>query len=324
MPKAVRFSRYGGPAVLEVVDVEQPESRPGEVLVAVETAAVNPGEIGIREGAFADMWPAHFPEGQGNDYAGVVYAVGSAVTDFEPGDEVMGFQPRAAQAEFVLARPDRLARKPHRLPWEQAAVIPGVGSTAHAEIAALALSGADTVVVSAGAGGVGSIAIQLARLRGATVLATASRSSFPFLESLGAIPVEYGPGLVSRIRRAAPQPVTAYLDHFGRGNVTTALELGLAPSRINTIADGAAVARHGVHSAGQAQADTPEVWESLADLAVRGDITFPIHAVYPLDQVRAAYTELGDRHTRGKIVLTLGKAVPPRRGDPSPTKEKFS
>ncbi|MFJ2648492.1 NADP-dependent oxidoreductase [Streptomyces sp. NPDC087420] len=317
MPKAVRFSRYGGPQVLEVVDVEQPEPWPGEVLVAVEVAAVNPGEIGIREGAFADRWPAHFPEGQGNDYAGVVHAVGPGVTEFEPGNEVMGFQPRAAQAEFVLAQPARLARKPHGLAWEQAAVIPGVGATAHAGLEALALSGEDTVVVSAGAGGVGSVAVQLARLRGATVLATASRGSFPFLKSLGAIPVEYGPGLVGRIQRAAPHPVTAYLDHFGRGNVTAALELGLPPSRINTIADAAAVARHGVHSAGQAQGDTPEVWESLADLAEKGDVTFPVHAVYPLDQVRAAYTELGERHTRGKIVLTLGKAVPPRPSTPS-------
>ncbi|WP_063798146.1 NADP-dependent oxidoreductase [Streptomyces sp. 150FB] len=317
MPKAVRFSRYGGPDVLEVVDVDRPEPGPGEVVVAVETAAVNPGEIGIREGAFADTWPAHFPEGQGNDYAGVVHTVGSGVTDFQPGDEVMGFQPRAAQAEFVLARPGRLARKPRLLPWEQAAVIPGVGSTAHAEVEALGLSGADTVVVSAGAGGVGSVAVQLARLRGATVLATGSRNSFPFLESLGAIPVEYGPGLVGRILRAAPQPVTAYLDHFGRGNVLAALELGIAPLRINTIADGAAVARHGVRSVGQAEADTPEIWESLADLAVRNAIAFPIQAVYPLDEVRAAYTELGERHTRGKIVLTLGKAVPPRRGAPS-------
>jgi NADPH:quinone reductase-like Zn-dependent oxidoreductase len=328
MPKAVRFSRYGGPDVLEVVDVDRPEPGPGEVVVAVEAAATNPGEIGIREGAFADVWPARFPEGQGNDYAGVVHAVGSGVgpggncavgpgagsgvTGFRPGDEVMGFQPRAAQAEFVLARPDRLARKPHGLPWEQAAVIPGVGSTAYAEVEAIGLSEADTVVVSAGAGGVGSVAVQLARLRGATVLATGSRSSFAFLESLGAIPVEYGDGLADRVRRAAPRPVTAYLDHFGRGNVAAALELGVVPSRINTLADGAAVARHGVRSVGQAEADTPEVWAALAELAARGDITFPVQAVYPLDQVRAAYTELGERHTRGKIVLTTGRALPPR------------
>ncbi|WP_405535157.1 NADP-dependent oxidoreductase [Streptomyces sp. NBC_00075] len=310
MPRAVRFDRYGGPEVLHIVEVDEPEPGPGEVVVAVEAAAINPGEIGIREGAFAGLWPAHFPEGQGNDYAGTVHAVGLGVTTFHAGDEVMGFAPRAAQADFVRTRPDRLARKPRRLAWAQAAVIPGVGATAYAETEALQLSAHDTVVISAGAGGVGSIAIQLARHRGATVIATGSKTSFPFLESLGAIPVEYGDGLAERIRHAAPTPVTAYLDHFGRGNVATAVELGLAPGRINTLADGAAVARHTARSVGQAEADTPEIWETLAGMAVNGDIAFPIDSVYPLDEVRAAYSKLSERHTRGKIVLALGDAVP--------------
>ncbi|CCK28837.1 alcohol dehydrogenase GroES domain protein [Streptomyces davaonensis JCM 4913] len=311
MPRAVRFSRYGGPEVLHIAEVDEPEPRPGEIVVAVEAAAINPGEIGIREGAFADLWPAHFPEGQGNDYAGTVHTVGPGVTTFRPGDEVMGFAPRAAQADFVRTRPDRLARKPRSLDWAQAAVIPGVGATAYAETAALQLSAHDTVVISAGAGGVGSIAIQLAHHRGATVIATGSKTSFPFLESLGAIPVEYGEGLADRIREATPAPVTAYLDHFGRGNVATALELGVPPTRINTLADGAAVARRTARSVGQAEADTPEIWETLAAMAVSGDIAFPIDSVYPLDEVRAAYIKLAERHTHGKIALTTGRAVAP-------------
>lgn len=311
MGKAVRFSRYGGPDVLDVVEVDEPVPGRGEVVVAVETAAVNPGEIGIREGVFADLWPARFPEGQGNDYAGVIHAVGAEVNGFRPGDQVMGFAPRAAQAEYVRTKPERLARKPHQLDWAPAAVIPGVGATAYAEVEALDLSQTDTVVVSAGAGGVGSIAVQLARRRGATVLATGSRNSFSFLESLGAIPVEYGDGLADRIRTAAPKPVTTYLDHIGRGNVAAALALGVAPSRINTLADGAAVTRHGVRAVGQAEADFPGVWEDLARLAAKDELAFPIDAVYALDDVRAAYTRLAKRHTHGKIVLAVGKTVRP-------------
>ncbi|MBX9396343.1 NADP-dependent oxidoreductase [Streptomyces sp. TRM72054] len=311
MPKAIRFSRYGGPDVLEVVDVDQPAPGPGDAVVAVEAAAINPGEISIREGAFADLWPARFPEGQGNDYAGVVHAVGPGVEAFQPGDQVMGFQPRHAQAEFVRTGADRLARKPTALGWPPAAVIPGVGATAYAEVEALDLSEADTVVVTAGAGGVGSIAVQLARLKGATVLATGSISSFPFLESLGAIPIEYGDGLPERIRKAVSGPVTAYLDHFGRGNVATAMDLGVPPTRINTLADGTAAARHGVRTVGEAEADTPEVWERLAAMAVAGNVVFPIDSIYQLADVRAAYNKLAERHTRGKIVLTMSRAVQP-------------
>ncbi|CCK32162.1 alcohol dehydrogenase GroES domain protein [Streptomyces davaonensis JCM 4913] len=311
MGKAVRFSRYGGPDVLDVVEVDEPVPGRGEVVVAVETAAINPGEIGIREGVFADLWPAQFPEGQGNDYAGVIHAVGAEVNGFRPGDQVMGFAPRAAQAEFVRTKPERLARKPPELDWAPAAVIPGVGATAYAEVEALDLSQTETLVVSAGAGGVGSIAVQLARRRGATVLATGSRNSFDFLTSLGAVPVEYGDGLADRIRAATSKPVTAYLDHIGRGNVAAALTLGVAPSRINTLADGAAVTRHGVRAVGQAEADFPSVWEYLARLAATGEIAFPINAVYALEDVRVAYTRLAERHTHGKIVLAVGKMVRP-------------
>ena len=305
MPRAVKFSRYGGSDVLEVVDVDQPHPGPGEVVVRVVAAATNPGEMMIREGAFADVWPATFPEGQGNDFSGRVAEVGPGEAGFSPGDEVMGFTPRAAQADYVRSASDRLARKPPSVPWEVAAAIPGAGATAYAAVRAVRLRPGETVVVSAAAGGVGVVAAQLARLAGARVIGTAGDANAAFLRSLGVEPVRYGDGLLERIQSLAPDGVDAYLDNFGAGNVDLAIKLGVAPNRINTIIDGAAASRYGTHSDAQEQADSPPVWEELAQLVAAGKLTIPIQSVYPLEEVRGAYDELAARHTRGKIVLRV-------------------
>src|SRR5918992_3688398 len=127
MPRAVRFDHYGGSDVLSVVDIDQPHPGSGEVVVRVVAAATNPGEMLIREGAFADVWPATFPEGQGNDFSGHVVEVGPGETSFSAGDEVIGFAPRSAQADYVRTAADRLARKPAGVPWEVAAGLPRAG-----------------------------------------------------------------------------------------------------------------------------------------------------------------------------------------------------
>jgi NADPH:quinone reductase-like Zn-dependent oxidoreductase len=311
MPRAVTFSRYGGPEVLDVVDVPRPAPGPGQVLVRAVVASTNPGEIAIREGAFAAVWPAHFPEGQGNDFAGLVAGIGAGVAGFSPGDEVMGFAPRAAQADYVVVEAGQLAVKPCDVPWESAAVLPGVGSTAWATVRAVEPRAGETVVVSAAAGGVGVLAAQLALLGGARVLGTTSERNFEFLRSLGVVPVHYGPGLADRLRDAAPEGIDAYLDNFGDGNVATAVELGVAPGRINTIADGAAARRHGVRTDAQEQASSPALWRDLATLILEKELTVPIHAVYELDDVRQAYEELAKRHTRGKIVLRVSDGKRP-------------
>ncbi|WP_229068601.1 NADP-dependent oxidoreductase [Actinoplanes sp. DH11] len=311
MPRAVRFERYGGPEVLTVVDVPRPVTPAGRVLVEVVTAAMNPGEIGIREGVFASIWPATFPEGQGNDYSGVVAEVGAGVTGFRVGQPVLGFAPRAAQAEFVVADPAALAAMPAGLGWDEAATIAGVGATAWAGVEAVAPQEGETVVVSAAAGGVGVITAQLAALRGARVIGTAGEGNLDYLASLGVTPVRYGPGLLGRLREAAPDGVDAYLDTFGAGNVDTAIALGVPPYRINTIADGNGIRKYGVHSAAQEQADTPQIWEQLARLVAAGRIVVPIAQAYPMDRVADAYRDLATRHVRGKRVLHV--MAPDRR-----------
>src|ERR1700734_2611960 len=173
--KAVRFDRYGGIEVLHVADVPMPEPSRGETLAKVKAASINPGEAKIREGLMHSMWPATFPSGEGSDLAGVVTKVGPGVESFAVGDEVIGFPARrASHAEYVVVEAKNLSIKPAKVPWEVAGSLAIAGSTAYASVRAVSLKEGDTVAISAAAGGVGSIAVQLARRARAAVIGIAS------------------------------------------------------------------------------------------------------------------------------------------------------
>ncbi|MBF6172311.1 NADP-dependent oxidoreductase [Nocardia blacklockiae] len=304
MAQAVRFDRYGDVDVLNVVEVPDPAPGAGEVAVAVVATGINPGESKIRAGLLHERWPATFPSGQGSDFAGRIAALGSGVSGLAVGDEVIGFtHSRAAHAERVVVPVDQVAPKPSGLSWDVAGSLFVAGTTAFAAVRAVEAKEGDTVAVSAAAGGVGSIAVQLLRARGATVIGIAGPDNADWLESLGVIAVEYGDGLAERIRRAAPDGVDAFLDLHGSGYVELALELEVPPERIDTIIDFAAVEKYGVKAEGNAAADTIDVLAELADLAAAGTLTVPIAATYPLAEVRHAFRELERGHTRGKIVL---------------------
>jgi NADPH:quinone reductase-like Zn-dependent oxidoreductase len=306
--RAVKFQRYGGPEVLDILTVPTPTAEPGTAIVAVVTVATNPGEIGIRDGRFADTWPAHFPEGQGNDFAGYVVDVGPGITEVTTGQPVFGFAPRRAQAQFVSVGMDSLAAKPPDVSWEAAASIAGAGATAYAAVRAVDPQRGEVVVVSAAAGGVGSFAAQLARVRGATVIGTCGPGNVDLLRSLHIEPVLYGDGVADRIRALAPDGVDAFVDTFGYGNVDLAISLDVPPHRINTLIDRDAVAKYGVHSDAQEQAYSPAIWSEIAELVARDDISVPIAGVYDftVDQVRQAYRDVGSRHGGGKRILRIG------------------
>jgi NADPH:quinone reductase-like Zn-dependent oxidoreductase len=302
--RAVRFDQYGGVDVLEVRNVEDPVPGPGQVLVAVKAAGVNPGEIGIREGRLHDRWPASFPSGQGTDLAGTVKAVGDGVTAFAPGDEVLGWtEDRASQAELVVVAADQLTPKPASLPWEVAGSLFVVGMAAYASVDAVAPKPGETVVVSAAAGGVGSVAVQLARRTGAAVIGLAGEHNHAWLRAHDIVPVTYGDGQAQRIRDAANGEIDAFIDTFGGGYVDLAIELGVAPQRINTIIDYDAVERLGVNAQGTHAIATAPLLAELAQLVADGSIEIPVARTFPLDQVRDAYNELAARHSHGKIVL---------------------
>jgi NADPH:quinone reductase-like Zn-dependent oxidoreductase len=304
MARAVRFDEYGGIDVLKVVEVPRPVPGPGQVVVQVKAAGINPGEAAIRKGLLADRWPATFPSGQGSDLAGVVAEIGAGVDAFAVGDEVLGFtHNRASHADFVLVEAADLAARPAGVSWEAAGALFVAGTTAYAAVRAVSAGAGDIVVVSGAAGGVGSIAVQLAAAAGAQVIGLASPENHQWLAAKGVIPVAYGDGVADRIRDASGGRVDAFIDTFGSGYVELAISLGVRPDRIDTIIDYGAAEKFGVKTAANSDAASAEVLSELAGLISAGRLEIPIARVYPLDEVRAAYQELEQRHTRGKIAL---------------------
>ena len=302
--RAVRFDRYGGREELYVADIDRPSPSAGEVLVEVRAAGINPGEIGIRSGALHERFPATFPSGEGSDLAGVVLEVGDGVSDFAVGDEVLGFSfQRSSHATHATVPVDQLIHKPAELSWEVAGSLYVVGVTAYAAVRAVAPQPGETVAVSAAAGGVGSLVVQLLALRDVRVLGIASSGNAEWLRAHGVEPVEYGDGLARRLRQAAPDGIDAFIDLFGPDYVQLAVDLGVPPERINTIISFEKAAEVGAKSEGSAEASTPAVLTEIADLVTSGALDFDVAATYPLDRVVDAFAELEQRHTHGKIVL---------------------
>lgn len=303
--RAVRFNEYGDVDVLQVVDVDSPAPGPGQLLVRVKAASINPGEAKIREGLLHSQFPATFPSGEGSDLAGVVERVGDGVTEFSVGDEVLGFtHNRASQAELVVVQADNIVRKPPHVSWEAAGSLYVVGVTAWAAVQAVKPSAGETVVVTGAAGGVGSLVVQLVRRTGATVIGLASEPNHAWLRDHGVVPVTYGDGVTERILEASGGRIDAFIDTVGGGYVDLAVEeLGVAPERVETIIDFAAAQRHGTRMEGSMSASNQQVLTEVADLVERGELEIPIARTYPLEQVRDAFRELERGHTHGKIVL---------------------
>ncbi|MFG1708182.1 NADP-dependent oxidoreductase [Nonomuraea sp. M3C6] len=302
--RAVRFDRYGGTDVLYVADVPVPSPSAGEVLVEVRAAGINPGEAAIRSGAMHERFPATFPSGQGSDLAGVVTALGAGVGDFAIGDEVLGYSwQRSSHATHVSVPATQLIRKPPRLSWPVAGSLYIVGCTAHAAVHAVDPEKGDTVAVSAAAGGVGTVVIQLLAVRDVRVLGIASPANGSWLAAHGVTPVNYGEGLGERLTAAAPDGIDAFIDLFGPQYVELAAGLGIPPDHIETIAAFQKGSELGARTRGSRDASNREVLTEMAGLVADGTIEIPIAATYPLDRVADAFGRLEQRHTRGKIVL---------------------
>ncbi len=305
--RAVRFDRYGGREVLSVRDVPMPRPGPGEVLVQVRAAGINPGEALIRSGALHERLPATFPSGQGTDLAGTVLETGTGVEAFSVGDAVLGYSwTRSSHATHTVVPAAQLISKPETLPWEVAGALDVAGTTAYAVVRAAAAGPGDVVAVSAATGGVGTLAVQLLVQRGATVLGIASASSAGWLTDHGAIAAEYGQGITDRLRLAAPNGIDAFIDLFGPEYLSVAVDLGVEIHRIKTIVFSPAAIELGVQVAGAAilaESEAPTVLTEMADLLAQGAIELPVAATYPLDRVADAFEQLERRHTLGKIVL---------------------
>ncbi|WP_406206460.1 NADP-dependent oxidoreductase [Streptomyces decoyicus] len=305
--KAIIANSYGGPDVLEYTDRPEPKVGPDSFLIRVKAAGVNPVDWKIVAGYLDPMMDVHFPLIPGWDVAGVVEAVGADATEYEVGDEVIGYVRKdevqhGTFAELVAAPVRTLARKPASLSWQQAAGLPLAGLTAYQALKRVGTKAGETVLVHAAAGGVGSLAVQIAVAQGARVIGTASERNHEFLRSLGAEPVTYGDGLADRVRALAPEGVDAAVDFVGGGVVEVSQELLKDRGRVASIADGEVKSKGG-HMV-WVRPDTDDL-TALGALADAGKLTVPVEVILPLREAAEAFRRSMAGRTRGKIVLEV-------------------
>ncbi|WP_167132846.1 NADP-dependent oxidoreductase [Paramicrobacterium chengjingii] len=308
MSRAVIYEKFGGPEVLELKEVPEPHAGPGEVRVRVTAAGLNPMDwiiASMPEGAA--QWGITLPAGFGSDFVGVVDEIGAGAEGYAEGDRVYGGAIAQAVADYAIVQTGpsalyRLLPLPDGISDAVGAALPTPGLTAAAALDTIGVRSGDTVLIGGAAGGVGVLAVQLAKLADARVIGTASPGTFEFLRSLGVEPVEYGTGLVGRVRALAPEGVTAAADLFGAETAEAALELGVPAQRISTIAVGANPPG-GVRATGGTDA-APGSLERITGAILAGTITVPIAASFPLENFREAVELQAGRHVHGKVVIT--------------------
>jgi NADPH:quinone reductase-like Zn-dependent oxidoreductase len=301
MMKAARFSQFGGPEVLKIVDLPDPHAGPGQIRVAVHAAGINPSDWKARNGQMG----GELPQTTGRDVAGVVDEVGAGATDVAVGDRVFGFSDDGAGAA-ELALLSYYAPIPPSLGFAEAAGLPVAIETATRSLHALGVGAGSTLLVNGAAGGVGSAAVQLAVARGARVIGTASPANHAYLRSLGAEPVAYGEGLVERVRALAPDGVDVALDVAGSGVLPELIDLAGGPEHVVTVADFNGAQQHGVAFS---RGDAGRAVHALADIGAlisSGRFSLPVAQTFPLAEIAQAHRVSEDGHVRGKLVLLVG------------------
>ncbi|WP_020666580.1 NADP-dependent oxidoreductase [Amycolatopsis nigrescens] len=301
--KAAAFTEPGPPEVLRLTELPDPQAGPGEVRVRVKAAGVQPYDAAVRGGWEPPGLKLGWPRVPGNEFAGVVDQLGDGVTGVRKGTEVLGFTAVQAYAEYVVVPAENITPKPANMPWEVAGGFSAGAQTAHIALGELGIGEGDTLLVHAAAGSVGTIAVQLAKLRGATVIGTASEANQDYLRELGAIPIVYGDGLLDRVLAAAPGGVHAALDGAGGAALEVSLELVKDRQRILTLFEHDKAAGLGIKviPAGRTAARLAE----LAQLHAEGKLRFHVRRTLPLEQAAEAHREIETGHGRGKIVLSV-------------------
>jgi NADPH:quinone reductase-like Zn-dependent oxidoreductase len=301
MMKAVRFSRFGGPEVLEIVDLPDPHPGPGQVRIAVRAAGVNPSDWKKRKG----LMDGELPQTLGHEAAGVVDELGEGVTDVAAGDRVFGFSAEGtAQAELAVL--SSYAPIPPSLGFPGAAALPAAVETATRALDALGAGAGTTLLVNGASGSVGSAAVQLAVVRGARVIGTARPANHDYLRSLGAEPVAYGEGLAGRVRALAPGGVDVALDVAGSGVLPELIELAGGPEHVVTIADFGGAQEHGVAFSRGDAGRAVHALAGIGELIEAGRFSLPVAQTFPLAGIAAAHRVSEDGHVRGKLVLLVG------------------
>ena len=299
--KAIQYSRFGGPDVLELVELPDPHPGPGQIRVAVRAAGVNPIDWKMRSG----IRGGDLPQTTGREVAGVVDELGTGVSDVAVGDEVFGFAAGGGGAGELALSAD-YAPIPPSLDFAGAAGLPVAVETAVRTLDLLGVGSGSAVVINGAAGAVGSSAVQIAVARGARVIGTASPGNHDYLRSLGAEPTTYGDGLADRLRELAPDGVDAALDAAGGGALPALVELAGSPERVVTVADYAGAEATGVRfSGGMGTARAVDALKDIGELIESGRFTLTVAQMFPLDEIAEAHRLSETGHVRGKLVLLV-------------------
>jgi len=299
--KAIQFHEFGGPEVLELVELPDPEPAAGQIRVRVRAAGINPIDWKVRRGAMG----GDLPKRTGQEVAGVVDALGEGVTDVAVGDEVFGGAAGGGGAA-ELALLENYAPIPSTLDFARAAALPVAVETATRTLDALGVTDGQTVLINGASGSVGIAAVQLARGRGARVIGTASAANQDYLRSFGAEATTYGDGLAERVAELAPDGVDRALDAAGGGVLPVLVELTGAPDRVVTIADYAGAEETGVSFSGGMGPE--RAWHALQEvgpLIDAGTFSVPVAQTFPLAQIAEAHRISETGHPRGKLVLIV-------------------
>lgn len=297
--RALQFSAYGGPEVLQWAEAPDPHAGPGQIRITVRAASVNPIDWKLFTGVLSGGQPMVGTGYLGSDAAGVVDEVGEGVTGIAVGDDVFG-KGRHAEAEYAVL--DSWAAKPASIDWAVAAAAGVAGETAERGLRLLDVKAGDTLFIDGGAGGVGAVVVQFALARGARVIASASEANQDYLREIGAIPVLYGEGVADRVRNAAGGSVDAVFDVVGKTPVDELISLAPDPAKVVTIANFAAGAAGVQVTGGGADSRAPEALDEVADLLAQNKIVIKVQT-FPFERAAEAYRISLDGHLRGKLVL---------------------
>ncbi len=299
--KAVQYSEYGGPEVLHIVQVDEPHASPRQVRIAVRAAGVNPSDWKRREGQYRDFEDVTFPSGVGVEASGVVDEVGTGVSNVLVGDAVFGFGENTVAQYAVLTH---WAYKPDDASFEVAAGLPVIVDTATRALDEVGVKSGQTLLVSGAGGGIGTAATQLARLRGITVIGTASAPKHDYLRHLGAIPTTYGSGLTERAKALAPKGVDAALDIAGSGIIPELIEIVGYPSHVLSVADFLAE-QYGAKFSHGPPRDPQRIFADVARLCSEGRFRLHVDRIFPLEQTAEAQEVSATGRVTGKLIISV-------------------
>jgi NADPH:quinone reductase-like Zn-dependent oxidoreductase len=297
--RALQFTAYGGPDVLQWADAPDPHAGPGQIRITVRAASVNPMDWKTFAGAMSGGKPMVGTGYLGFDAAGVVDEVGEGVTGVAAGDEVFG-RGRNTQAEYAVL--DSWAAKPSSVDWPVAAAAGVAGETAERGLRLLDVKAGNTIFVDGGSGGVGAVAVQMAVARGARVIASASEANLDYLREIGATPVRYGHGMIDRVRAAAGGQVDAVFDVVGKTPIDNLISLVPQPSQVLSIANFAAGQAGAQVTGGGADSHPMQALAQVAELLAQNKLVINVQT-FPFDRAADADRISQGGHVRGKLVL---------------------